>query len=95
MLICLRREVQPQAARGMPVVREESFQRRCVAEIKTRGDGLTVYRRRGRRGRHRTPEATDDGSAFTWVGGTSAFLWVLKKTVTKNQFLLPRLARIL
>lgn len=28
-------------------------------------------------------------------GGAAAILWVLKKTVTKNQFLLLQLARIL
>lgn len=94
MLICLRREVQPEAAQGMPVVREESFQRRCVAGIKTRGDGLTVDRRRGWRRRHRNPEAID-GSAFTWERRGVSFSLGVKKPVTKNQFLLPRLARIL
>lgn len=67
----------------MPVVREESFQRRCVAGIKTRGGGLTVTG--GEDGGDTEIQKLPMVAVLSpGGGGESAFLWVLKNQLLKT-----------
>lgn len=95
MLVCLRREVQPEVARGMPVVREESFQGPCFSGIKSRGDGFTVDRAEEEVHAEIQELLMERPTAVLPQGGQSAPLSGVRKPVTKNQFLLRQLARIL